>query len=182
MSRRHRDRLVRLRYVDGTTTSTDFPTTIGPANPGGDDVFVTKLTPDGSTLVYSTYLGGDDGDQGNRHRRRRRWRRVRRRPDEFERLPAVYAFQTSFDGRHWYDAFVTKLDAAGGIVHSSYLGGTAADHATGVAVDTAGNTYVTGYTDSDGFPDAAAGSCISPSSTAARRASRTPAPASSTRS
>src|SRR5262249_10876554 len=52
----------RSAYVVGTTTAIDFPTTTGPSKAPGLDVFVTKLTPDGSNLVYSTYLGGSGDD------------------------------------------------------------------------------------------------------------------------
>jgi hypothetical protein len=54
-------------YVTGDTVSTNFPTMnpFQPANGGGDDAFVTKLNPSGSSLVYSTYLGGSRLDEGH---------------------------------------------------------------------------------------------------------------------
>src|SRR3989441_1834599 len=52
-------------YITGATFSTNFPTTVGAFQGGGNDAFVTKLNPTGSALVYSTYLGGSGGDSGN---------------------------------------------------------------------------------------------------------------------
>ena len=53
------------------------------------------------------------------------------------------------------DAFVTKLNAAGSaLVYSTYLGGSGDDDGNGIAVDSSGNAYVTGYTDSTNFPTA----------------------------
>ena len=64
------------------------------------------------------------------------------------------AFQTTFGGK--YDAFVTKLNPTGtALVYSTYLGGTGDDGGTGIAVDTAGNAYVTGVTYSTDFPTTA---------------------------
>src|SRR6185312_8556433 len=63
----------------------------------------------------------------------------------------VGAFQTVFNGVQ--DAFVTKLNPAGSAkVYSTYLGSSSFDWATGIALDTAVNAYVTGYTSSAGFP------------------------------
>ena len=54
-------------YITGFTASSNFPTKgpVQPSNAGGDDVFVTKLNPTGTALVYSTYLGGSNSDVGN---------------------------------------------------------------------------------------------------------------------
>ena len=53
-------------YVTGGTASSDFPTVNAyDSSPnGGNDAFVAKLSPDGSSLDYSTYLGGNGGDGG----------------------------------------------------------------------------------------------------------------------
>src|SRR5207244_4826440 len=113
----------------------------------GGNGFVTKLNAAGTSLVYSTYLGGAYSSgrsiavdvSGN----------------------AVVAGLTSdlilsnpmqtFGGGS-YDAFVTKLNAAGTrLVYSTYLGGSNFDEATGIALDEAGNAYVTGVTSSTNF-------------------------------
>src|SRR5262249_39198267 len=60
------------------------------------------------------------------------------------------AYQTHSSGGA--DAFVTKLNASGGLVYSTYLGGHSDDYGLGIAVDPSGNAYVTGATDSTNFP------------------------------
>jgi hypothetical protein len=147
-------------YVTGTTDATDFPTTAGsfqPAVPPGDffgrsDAFVTKLDPDGSALVYSTYLGGSMGDgahaivldpSGNAH--------VigSTRSPNFPTTPA--AFDTTLNGET--DIFVTKLNATGSaLVYSTYLGGVQGDGGSGIALDSLGNVYAAGETRSSTFP------------------------------
>ena len=54
-------------YITGFTASSNFPTKgpVQPSNAGGNDVFVTKLNPTGTALVYSTYVGGRNSDVGN---------------------------------------------------------------------------------------------------------------------
>ncbi|WP_197216352.1 SBBP repeat-containing protein [Cytobacillus firmus] len=144
-------------YVTGNTTSFDFPTTSGAFrtahNGGFYDAFVTKINPTGSTLVYSTYLGGIGFDQasgiaidaaGNAY--------VTGFTDSsnFPTTPGV--FDTTFNGGE-FDAFVTKLNATGSaVVYSTYLGGELRDIGNGIAVDAAGNAYVTGLTTSRNFP------------------------------
>jgi hypothetical protein len=153
-------------YVTGCTASLDFPTTSGAfqtVNAGGAgggcgnvsdgaDAFVTKLDLSGSALVYSTYLGGSGRDQasgiavdpaGNAY--------VTgiTESSDFPTTPA--AFDPSFNGNA--DAFVTKLDATGAaLVYSSFLGGGGFDFGFGIAVDSGGSAYVTGYTESANFP------------------------------
>src|SRR5882762_4860707 len=154
-------------YLTGSTFSADFPTTAGAFQPmfagpsGTTDAFVTKLDPTGSALVYSTYLGGTglfielgsgiavDG-AGNAY--------VAGTTSSRD-FPTAAAFQPALAGGDRFgaaNAFVTKLNPSGtGLVYSTYLGGVsfrAVDEALGIAVDTAGNAYVTGFTTSDNFP------------------------------
>jgi hypothetical protein len=141
-------------YVTGYTSSTDYPTTAGAfqTTHGGVtdnwDVFLTKLNPTGSALVYSTYLGGSDNDQGNGiavdgagNAYVTGW------TISLDFKTTLGAFQPIF-GRG-PDAFVTKFNPTGSaLVYSTYLGGIKTDVGYGIAVDAEGNAYVTGQTGS----------------------------------
>src|SRR3989449_4869999 len=140
-------------YVAGDTISTNFPTTPGAFQTtfGGPfccmgDAFVTKLNALGSGLVYSTYLGGGGNDQGNGiavDSAGHAYVTGFTLSTNFPTTPG--AFQTASGGGP--DAFVTKLNALGsGLVYSTYLGGSGDDEGNGIAVDSAGNAYVTGLT------------------------------------
>jgi hypothetical protein len=102
-------------------------------------------------VVYSTYLGGNDPDNGygisvdsagNAYVTG--WTSS---PD----FPTLNALQSQHGGPP-LDAFVTKLTASGALSYSTYLGGSGPDQGNGIAVDPAGNAYVTGYTSSLNFP------------------------------
>jgi hypothetical protein len=145
-------------YVTGLTGSTDFPTTAGAfdmsAN-GGFDAFVTKLSPTGSSLAYSTNLGGSDAERGfgiavdsagSAY--------VTGLTDSADFPTTAGALDTSYNGAE--DAFITKLNAAGsGLAYSTYLGGSSTDDGFGIAVDSTGAVYVTGLTGSTDFPTTA---------------------------
>ncbi len=142
-------------YITGNTKSTDFPTqkAYQGSNAGEYDAFVTKLSADGQSLVFSTFLGGSD--------------------DEFERASIAvdtnecayitgYTYSTDFPlkdpymtdpGDDYRDAFVTKLSSDGqSLVYSTYFGGTSYDYGNGIAVDSNEYIYVTGGTWSEDFP------------------------------
>ena len=141
-------------YVTGSTRSPNFPTTPAAFQPlfgGNIDAFVTKLDPSGSALVYSSYLGGSSEDQGfgiavdgNGHAYVTGW-------TVSTDFPTANALQVAHAGGG-IDAFVTKLDRVGSALYSTYLGGSGGDFANGIAVDPAGNAYVTGGTGSLNFP------------------------------
>jgi hypothetical protein len=143
-------------YVTGVTTSTNFPT----ANPlqavygGGDqDAFVAKLNPAGTALVYATYLGGGAPDQGTGIAVDSSGNAYVMGSTESPDFPTVSPLQALYGGG--YDAFVAKLNPGGSaLVYSTYLGGTAPDFGFGIAVDSSGNAYVTGYTYGFNFPTA----------------------------
>ncbi|MFX0064440.1 MAG: SBBP repeat-containing protein [Candidatus Hermodarchaeota archaeon] len=141
-------------YITGWTYSTDFPV----VNPFIDhrsvtyDVFVTKLNATGNGLVFSTYLGGNNIDyaygivvdtEGNSY--------ITGETDSSD-FPTKNAYQSTRNGVY-NDAFVTKLNATGnGLIFSTYLGGTNRDCCHTIRVDAAGNSYITGYTESTDFP------------------------------
>jgi hypothetical protein len=159
-------------YVTGFTLSTDFPITNGfqTTNGGGinfGDAFVTKINPAGSELLYSTFLGGgaDDGGVG-----------IAVDNEGFAyttgfsssgNFPLLNPFQSVLNGIS--DAFVAKLNTnetgAASLIYSTYLGGGGSENVTpgpliffnqdalgGITIDTAGNAYITGFTDSFDFP------------------------------
>ncbi|MGP4076906.1 DUF7948 domain-containing protein [Halobacillus sp. K22] len=147
-------------YITGVTNSDDFPATVGAFESTyslNGDVFVTKLNPEGTDLIYSTYLGGsafefgmdiaadEDGSA---------YVTGITRSDDFPVTGGAY--DQTFSGSS--DGFVTKLAPDGNaLVYSTYLGGSDDDSGEGIAVDAEGNAYVTGFTDSDNFPVTMAG-------------------------
>ncbi len=146
-------------YVTGYTSSADFPTTIGALQPAkrstnGANAFVAKLNADGTALLYSTYLGGKIGDYGNSVA-------IDAAGDAYitgltysANFPtSADAYQTTKRSVRSSNAFVSKLNPAGtALVYSTYLGGTGFEAGNGIALDAAGNAYVTGYTGSSNFP------------------------------
>jgi len=141
-------------YVAGETSSPDFPilNAFQPTLGGDYDGFVSKFDRTGSTLLYSTYLGGSQFDhcvgvtvdaEGSA--------RVAGYTKSSD-FPTFNALQPNLVGTQ--AAFVSRLDPSGSkLVFSTYLGGSSAgDEAAGIALDTEGNTYVTGETLSLDFP------------------------------
>lgn len=148
-------------YVTGSTNSSDFPTTPEAFEPnfpsGGFDAFVAKVNPDGSALVYSTYLGGSSDDVGSGIAVDASNNAYVTGVTGSTNFPTTEgAFQTTLgDCPGCRDAFVAKLNADGStLVYSTYLGGSADDGGSDIAVDTSGNAYVTGTTRSTNFPTA----------------------------
>jgi YVTN family beta-propeller protein len=145
-------------YVTGQTESTNFPTTPGAFQTTPHRVFVAKLNPTGSALVYGSFLGGNGVDA------------VRgiavdetghayvggdTTSNNFPTTPG--AFQTTYhqgstvtrDG----DLFVVKFNPTGsGLVYGTYIGGNDHDVAFALAIDSQGRAYVTGSIYSVDFP------------------------------
>lgn len=140
-------------YVAGSTDSTNFPTKkpFQASLVGALNAFLTKFDPDGSALVYSTYIGGSGLDfdfamavdnSGHAY-----LTGTTTSPD----FPTLNAIQPTLLGSS--DAFVTKFAASGSsLIYSTYLGGSNSDYATGIAADSLGNAYVVGATTSTDFP------------------------------
>jgi hypothetical protein len=141
-------------YVTGTTTSANFPTTIEAFQStfqGGQDAYVAKLSRDGKSLIYSTYLGGLDDDQSDGIALDRDGHAYVAGITRSPNFPTQNAFQNSL--AFGDDAFVTKFDQDGDrLIYSTYLGGNAEDAADAIAVDKWGHAYVTGQTLSTNFP------------------------------
>ena len=145
-------------YVAGDTHSTNFPTAspYQAANAGSVDAFVTKLNASGSSLVYSTYLGGGNFDHAHAIAVGSDGSAYVGGETQSANFPTASPVQPSNGGDT--DAFVTKLSPSGSaLAYSTYLGGSkpttfANDIAHGIAVDGAGDVYAAGETRSTDFP------------------------------
>src|SRR5258708_27149769 len=139
-------------FVTGKTFSTTFPV-VNPAQRspgGGGDAFVVKLGPDGSTLLYSTYLGGSGPDYASGIALDSTGSAYVTGTTVSDDCPTRGAFQARRGGH--LDAFVTKYSSSGAMVYSTYFGGSTDDGGLAIAVDSAGSIYLTGYTFSLDFP------------------------------
>jgi hypothetical protein len=142
--------------VVGSTSSTNFPTKnpLQAANGGSQDAFVAKFNPSASgasSLVYSTYLGGSSTDSATGIALDPSGNMYVTGFTASPNFPLSNSFQAARAGN--FDAFVTKLNAAGSaLMYSSYLGGNGNEYGYGIAVDSSGNAYVTGATSSTNFP------------------------------
>jgi hypothetical protein len=139
-------------YVTGWTESLDFPIA-GAAqavNRGGVDAFVTKLSPNGTTLLYATYIGGTADDRGAAiavDSFQQAWVTGGTSSSNFPQTLAGHFLGGS------RDAFVLKLNAMGNnLAFSTKLGGSDWDAATAIALDLSDTAYVTGDTLSANFP------------------------------
>jgi Beta-propeller repeat len=141
-------------YVTGSTASSNFPITAGAVQTtfgGLQDAFVTKLNETGSTLGYSSYLGGAGGDTGLGIAVSRYGRAYVTGSTTSSNFPTTAgAFQPTRGGSS--DAFVTKVNGTGSaLLYSTYLGGSGSDSGLGI-VARWGKVYVTGSTSSSNFP------------------------------
>ncbi len=140
-------------FLVGSTTSPNFPTTPTAFQPnyGGDqDAFLTEMKPDGSALIYSTYIGGTGIDFGAGVTLDSSGNAYVTGSTNSTDFPTMNPFQLGNAGL--YDAFVTEVSPTGALVYSTFLGGSLSDYGTGVAVDSSGDVYVSGYTYSIDFP------------------------------
>jgi len=143
-------------YLTGSTLSSDFPTldAVQPDYAGGRDAFVVKLNPNGTRILYATFLGGAGFDLANAIA-----------VDAFQRahvcgttasadFPVHLALQPAFGGGSIFgDAFLTGFEADGGsLLFSTFAGGTGDDQGRDVALDPAGEIALVGTTASDDFP------------------------------
>lgn len=140
-------------YVTGYTSSSDFPilNAYDTSYNGGADAFVTKFNPAGNTLAFSTYLGGSGSDKGwdiAVDNSGNVWVAGETYSSNF---PTLNAYDSTYNGSQ--DGFVAKFDSSGNnLLGSTYLGGSGGETCGGLALDGAGNGYVTGQTSSSNFP------------------------------
>ncbi len=158
-------------YISGTTTSANFPTVnaLQSNYNGGQffgDAFVTKISADGSTILYSTYLGGQDDDESNAIAVDNSGNVYVAgntggvSPFPLQPIPGVGDFPTTPNARQDRlasdfnrDVFVSKISPDGGnLVYSTLLGGNDFDVPNDLVLDSSGNVYITGNTRSPDFP------------------------------
>jgi Beta-propeller repeat len=140
-------------YVAGTTSSSNFPTLnpIQRSLSGMQDAFILKLSPAGSGLTYSTYLGGSSFDVATAVAVDATGRAYVAGYAASTDFPTATPLQSSNGGG--YDAFLVRLSTAGNVLDTAtYLGGAGSDSASGIALDAGGNVYVVGQTLSPNFP------------------------------
>ncbi|MEN3040989.1 MAG: SBBP repeat-containing protein [Bacteroidia bacterium] len=150
-------------FLTGYTVSLTFPTTPGSYRPtkpstGGDkDAFIVRLSADGTTLLYGTYIGGNSIDEARDIAVDASGRVyiagfTQSSASSFPVTPGAY--DNSLGGTS--DAFVVKLNPANGgvgdLLYGTYIGGSTGDEASCIAVDALGKAYVGGFTFSTNFP------------------------------
>jgi hypothetical protein len=146
-------------YVAGQTSSPDFPiaNAVQPTLKGRLNAFITKLNADGSSLAFSTFLGGSAADGALAVALDTTSGIYLGGETNSVDFPTVNAFQSvnhaSANGSTDPTGFVAKINQSGNaLVYASYLGGSGVDAVRAIAADSAGNAYVTGSTSSTDFP------------------------------
>ena len=139
-------------YVAGYTDSTDFPLAApGPLPAGNTHIFVAKLDPTGSNLVYADYIGGNNQDYG--------YALVLDNANEVyvtgstasSDFPVVDPYQGTYPGS--FNGFLTQISADGSsLLYSTYFGGNGSDLPAGIAIDSLGSVLIAGNTSSTNFP------------------------------
>jgi Beta-propeller repeat/Cep192 domain 4 len=153
-------------YVAGLTSASNFPVTYGTLQTGYGggpfDGFVAKINPTGSSLVYSTYLGGTQEDHVNGIALDASGDAFLTGQTNSSNFPVKGGFQPKYTASSCgsalsnfpcFESFVSELNPTGtALVYSSYLGGTAASYGSDIALDSSAAAYVAGWTTSKDFP------------------------------
>ena len=137
-------------YIAGSTDSSDLPAGVAGSKFAGapPDIFVAKLTPDGTGLVYCTYLGGEAADEARAIAVDAAGNAYITGSTASKAFPATGgAFQAAYSGGHT-DAFAAKLSPGGALLYATYFGGGGDEEGRGIAADADGNAYITGVTTS----------------------------------
>ena len=141
-------------YITGHTESGNFPTSSGAFQTtmaGSEDAFISKISADGTSLVYSIYLGGSSGEYGLDIAVNSSGNAYLTGSTVSSDFPLANSIQENRGGG--VDAFVSKLSADGtSLAYSTFLGGLNLDQGKGIVIDDSGNAYVTGKTASYDFP------------------------------
>ena len=146
-------------YVTGGTGSDNFPVTMDAYDEKFNssefiDAFVTKLSSDLSTLLASTYLGGENNESASSIAVDATGNIYVAGWTISDNFPTtIGAYDVIFNSSGYSDAFISKLNAdLTSLLASTYLGGGGGERVAAMTIDTAGNVYVTGWTGSDNFP------------------------------
>src|SRR6266545_2981284 len=139
-------------YIVGGSYSSNFPTAgaLQGTRAGSEDVIVSKVSADGTTLLYSTFLGGSGEDEANALALDASGNIVLAGETASSNFPTQNALDSTFGGgactgAPCNDAVIVKLNAAGNaLLYSTYLGGSGTEEGNGVAVDSSGMIYATG--------------------------------------
>jgi hypothetical protein len=144
-------------FITGDTWSSyNYPTTPGAFQTtyggGASDIIVTKLNPTGSSVLYSTFIGGNLSEAGQSIAVDSAGNAYFTGGTYSPNYPTTAgAFQTTLGGTY-YNAFITKLNSSGtGLVYSTYIGGSNT-YAYSLALDRTGNVFITGHTYSSNYP------------------------------
>jgi len=139
-------------YVAGYTDSADFPlATLGSLPTGADHVFVSKLDPTGTTLIYTDFIGGNAQDYSFALALNSSNEVFVTGSTASSNFPVVNAYQPTYPGS--FNAFLTRISADGSsLLYSTYFGGNGSDMPAGITLDSASNILIAGNTSSTNFP------------------------------
>ncbi len=139
-------------YVSGYTDSADFPlSSIGSLPAGSTHVFVAKLDPTGSSLIYADYLGGSNQDYGYALALDSANEVYVTGSTSSSDFPVVNAYQASYPGS--FNAFVTRISADGSsLLYSTYFGGNGSDIPASISIDSSSDAIIAGNTSSTNLP------------------------------
>jgi hypothetical protein len=137
-------------YIAGYTDSSDIPRCRTSTRGGGVDAFVAKWNASANQIEYCTYLGGSDDDRASGIAVDAAGNAYVTGCTTSSDFPTLSSLQAHSGGGK--DAFIAKLNPAGGLAYSTYIGGSGSDSGNAIAVDASGNVTVVGDTDSSNSP------------------------------
>jgi endonuclease/exonuclease/phosphatase family metal-dependent hydrolase len=140
-------------YVTGTSESSNFPTqsAFQKSFAGARDAVIVKISPTGSELIYSTYLGGSDDEESWSIAIDSKGRPYITGHTKSADFPTLNPVQKSLKGER--DSYIAALNSSGtALTCSTYLGGSGDETGYGITLNSAGNVFITGQTNSNDFP------------------------------
>jgi hypothetical protein len=142
-------------YIAGFTNSPNFPAgSRGIVSAAASDGFITKLSLDGASIVWSVLIGGSSSERIHSLHLAASGDLYFGGQTESVDLPVIRAFQSGLSGVE--DGMLGRINASGELYCLTYLGGSGRDRISNLRTDSNGNVYATGATDSVDFPTVAA--------------------------